>query len=92
MEYMYYIRTINNETISETGAVIVTTPGLRRYFTEINKLPIQDSLKMCGDMLNLVNVWKRVSAYPLTKVLLKFNENSKLFLASYFMRFKEEDI
>ena len=89
---MYYIRTVNKETISETGAINVTTPGLRRYFTEVNKMPITDPIGMCSDMVKLVKVWKKVSEYPQMKVLLKFNENTKLFLASYFFRFDEDNI
>ena len=92
MQYMYYIRTVNKETISETGAINVTTPGLRRYFTEVNKMPITDPIGMCSDMVKLVKVWKMVSEYPQMKVLLKFNENTKLFLASYFFRFDEDNI
>ena len=92
MQYMYYIRTVNKETISETGAINVTTPGLRRYFTEVNKMPITDPIGMCSDMVKLVKVWKKVSEYPQMKVLLKFNENTKLFLASYFFRFDEYNI
>lgn len=92
MQYMYYIRTINKETISETGATNVTTPGLRRYFTEINKGPITDPVGMCSDMIKLAQIWKKVSEYPQMKVLLKFNENTKLFLASYFFRFDEDDM
>jgi hypothetical protein len=92
MQYMYYIRTVNKETISETGAINVTTPGLRRYFTEINKMPITDPIGMCSDMVKLAKVWKKVSEYPQMKVLLKFNENTKLFLASYFFRFDEDNI
>ena len=92
MQHMYYIRTLNKETISETGAINVTTPGLRRYFTEINKKPINNPIDMCNQMINLVKIWRKVSEYPLTKVLLKFNENTKLFLASYFYRFSEEEI
>lgn len=92
MQYMYYIRTVNKETISETGAINVTTPGLRRYFTEVNKMPITDPIGMCSDMVKLVKVWKKVSEYPQIKVLLKFNENTKLFLASYFFRFDEDNI
>lgn len=57
MQYMYYIRTVNKETISETGAINVTTPGLRRYFTEINKMPITDPIGMCSDMVKLTKVW-----------------------------------
>lgn len=92
MQYMYYIRTVNKETISETGAINVTTPGLRRYFTEVNKMPITDPIGMCSDMVKLVKVWKKVSEYPQMKLLLKFNENTKLFLASYFFRFDEDNI
>lgn len=92
MQYMYYVRTVNKETISETGAINVTTPGLRRYFTEINKKPVSDPLGMCTDMIKLTKIWKKVSAYSQMKLLLKFNENTKLFLASYFYRFNEEDI
>ena len=92
MQYMYYIRTVNKETISETGAINVTTPGLRRYFTEVNKMSITDPIGMCSDMVKLVKVWKKVSEYPQMKVLLKFNENTKLFLASYFFRFDEDNI
>lgn len=89
---MYYIRTINKETISETGAINVTTPGLRRYFTEINKMPIADPIGMCSDMIRLAEIWKQISEYPQMKVLLKFNENTKLFLASYFFRCSEDKI
>lgn len=92
MQHMYYTRTKNKEIVSDTGSINVTTPGLRRYFTEINKQPISEPIVMCSDMLHLVKVWKKVSAYPLMKVLLKFNENTKLFLASYFHRFAEENI
>lgn len=92
MQYMYYVRTVNKETISETGAINVTTPGLRRYFTEINKKPVADPIGMCSDMIKLAKIWKKVSEYSQMKTLLKFNENTKLFLASYFFRFNEEDI
>lgn len=92
MQYMYYVRTINGETISNLGAINVTTPGLRRYFTEINRKPISNPIEMCTAMIELAKIWKKVSEYSQTKVLLQFNENSKLFLASYFFRFKEEDI
>lgn len=92
MQYMYFIRTIEKETISRTGTIDVTTPGLRRYFTEINKTPITKPIDMCNELIKLARIWKKVSEYPQMKVLLKFNENTKLFLASYFYRFTEEEI
>ena len=47
---------------------------------------------MCSDMIKLAKIWEKVSEYPQMKVLLKFNENTKLFLASYFFRFNDDDI
>ena len=92
MQYMYYLRTIGKETISDSGAVNLTTPGLRRYFTELNSNALQEPIEMCEKLLDLVNIWKQVSEFPLIRVLLKFNPNSKLFLASYFYRFKPEEV
>lgn len=85
MQYMYYVRTVNKETVSETGAINVTTPGLRRYFTEINKSPLCDPIKMCTELVETANVWKKVYEYPLMKILLKFNENTKLFWQVIFI-------
>lgn len=92
MQQMYYERTKNNETVTNTGSVTVTTPGLRRYFTEINKNFINNPLESCNNIINLAKIWNKISDYPIAKVLFKFNENFKLFLASYLYRFKEEDI
>ena len=92
LQYMYYIRTIRKETVSDSGSVNVTTPGVRRYFTELNKAPLNDPLKTVTELLKIANTWKTVAEYPSVKVLLKFNENSKLFLASYFFRFAQEEL
>ena len=90
MQYMYYKRTINRDTVTKTGSIDVTTPGLRRYFTELRPEELTNPTEMCSNMLRLVKIWKKVSDYTVVKVLLKFNENVKLFLASYFYRFTEE--
>ena len=92
MQQMYYTRAFNKETLSEGGSINVTTPGLRRYFTEINKDLIKHPVELTTGMINLAKIWKKVSEYPITQVLFKFNENTKLFLASYFYRFDEKDI
>lgn len=92
MQQMYYVRASKKETVSDTGSINVTTPGLRRYFTEINKDLLNHPIELCEGMINLSKIWIKVSSYPIVQVLLKFNENTKLFLASYFYRFKEEDI
>jgi len=97
MQQMYYTRAINKEIMSENGSVNVTTPGLRKYFTETNKDLLKQPIELTNGMINLAKIWTKVSEYPITQVLFKFNENSKLFLASYFYRFDaskitEEDI
>lgn len=92
MQQMYYERAINGEIVGESGSINVTTPGLRRYFTEINKSILDNPIELCCSMINLAKIWKKVAEYPVAQVLFKFNENSKLFLASYFYRFNECDI
>ena len=92
MQKMYYERALSKEIISEKGAVNVTTPGLRRYFTEINKDLLNHPIEICNALINLSKIWIKVSAYPIAQVLFKFNENAKLFLASYFSRFDEKDV
>ena len=92
MQQMYYTRTVKGETLSDTGSVNVTTPGLRRYYTEINKDILSNPIELCEGMINLIRIWKKVVRYPTMNVLLKFNDNAKLFLASYFFRFNEADV
>lgn len=92
MQQMYYERAVRKDIVTESGSVNVTTPGLRRYFTEINNELIKHPFELCNGMINLAKIWKKVSNYPIAQVLFKFNENTKLFLASYFYRFKEEEI
>ena len=89
MQYMYYERTRRGETMSDSGSLITTTPGLRRYFTDINKEAISAPLDFAHDVIRLANIWGQVyNNYPCVQVLLKFNENVKLFLASYLLRFE----
>lgn len=91
-QQMYYERAKNKEIVTESGSVNVTTPGVRRYFTEINKSLLNDPIALCEKMINLSKIWIKVSNYPVVQVLFKFNENSKLFLASYFHRFNENGV
>lgn len=92
MQQMYYYRAKDTENLTDTGSVNVTTPGLRRYFTEINKSLLDDPIDFCNKMVNLAKIWEKVSDYPIIKLLLKFNSNIKLFLASYFNRFESDKI
>ena len=91
-QQMYYERAIGKEVVSDTGAIIVTTPGLRRYFTEINKSLLNDPIALCRQLVNLSKVWIKTSEYPIVQTLLKFNKNVKHFLAGYFHRFDAKDV
>lgn len=94
MQQMYFERAKNknNEIVTATGSINVTTPGLRRYFTEDNKELLNDPIGLCNQMINIAKIWKKASAYPIIQVLLKFNDNAKLFLVSYFHRFDADII
>ena len=92
MQQMYYERAIGKEIITDTGSINVTTPGLRRYFTELNDSLLSDPVGLCNKMINLAKIWKKVSVFPIIQVLLKSNDNAKLFSASYFHRFKANEI
>lgn len=91
-QQMYFQRAVNHEIINSSGSIDVTVPGLRRYFTDINKEILNAPLELCRGMINLAKIWRRISSYPITQVLFKFNENTKLFLASYFYKFNESEI
>ena len=92
MQHMYYTRAIRGETVSDSRVVNVTTPGLRRYYTEINKDLLNSPVNLCKDMIRLAKIWKKISEYPCVQVLLKFNENAKLFLSSYLYRFDVDNV
>lgn len=105
LQYMYFLRTINGETITTSGGVDVTTPGVKSYFININSKFIKNSIiggynrtnpvnknPICfvDDLLFLAEIWPKVFELPLAKVLFKFNQNFKLFLASYLFRYRNQ--
>ena len=92
MQQMYFERAVDKLTLSNSDSVNVTTPGVRRYFKVLNKKSTKEPVKLCDDMLNLAKIWEIIYDYPVTQVIFKFNENFKLFLASYLHRFKSDDV
>ncbi len=95
-QYMYINRAINKEYVSikEDGkeSIDVTTPGLRRYYTDIKKELLQEPLKLCDNLKKIALIWDKIKDYSIIEVILKFNVNVKLYLASYLYRFNPEDI
>lgn len=95
-QFMYINRAINKEYISinkeGNESVDVTTPGLRRYYTDIRKELLNEPLKLCNNLTKITNLWNTVKDYPTVKLLLKCNENAKLFLSGYLYRYESTEI
>jgi hypothetical protein len=85
-QFMYINRALNNEYI-KGESVDVTTPGLRRYYTEIRKELLDKPLELCEKLMKIAQIWDKIKDFPIVKLLLKFNENVKLYLSGYLYRF-----
>ena len=90
-QFMYINRAQNKEYV-KNESVDVTTPGLRRYYTDIQKILLQNPIELCNNLMKIVQIWDKIKEYPIVKLILKFNENVKLFLISYLYRFDIIDI
>lgn len=91
MQYMYILRASSKEYLSN-GSIDVTVPGLRRYFTDLNKELLKSPFDFCSELLVIEKKWEIVKDYPLVKLLLKFNDNVKLYMAGYLYRFEIPEI
>jgi len=91
MQFMYISRSFKKEYL-KNDSIDVTVPGLRRYFTEINKDLLNKPFELCDELMKITKKWEVVKDYPIVKLLLKFNENSKLYLSGYLYRFEPEEI
>lgn len=65
----------------------VATPGIRRYYTIEHPELLNDPVALCESFEKILNIWNRIKDYPVIKLLLKFNENFKMFLVAYLYRF-----
>lgn len=90
-QFMYINRAINKEYVKD-ASVDVTTPGLRRYYTDIKKELLSKPLVLCNNLAKIAKIWDEIKDYPVVKLLLKCNENAKLYLSSYLYRFETIDI
>lgn len=92
-QFMYMNRARNNQyKLNE-----VTTPGVRKYYTLDHSELLDEPMSLCAAFEKILDIWNKIKDYPVVKLLLKFNENFKLFLISYLFRFDvdvltEEDV
>ena len=89
-QYMYYRR-------AKKGISDVKMERLRNYYLESDNEILQNPIKTCEDLLEISQIWEKVSFYPSVQVLSKLNENAKTFLGNYLFRiglnnFNEETI
>lgn len=87
-QFMYINR--SKEHQYEEGQL--TTPGVRKYYTVLYPKLLEDPIDLCNKFSKILRIWNKIQEYPITKLLLKFNENFKLFLISYLFRMSEEEI
>ena len=89
---MYINRSQSKEYISEKGSINVTTPGVRRYYTETNSELLQSPLKLTAQLLKVAKIWYQIKDYSIMKLCSKFNENLNLYLISYLFRYEVDEI
>lgn len=82
---MYILRATNED-------YNVTTPGLRNYYTVLNKDILKDPWDLCDKLKKIAEIWDKIKDYPIIKLLLKFNDNAKIYLMSYINRFEPEKL
>lgn len=87
-QFMYINRTRNKEY--KVGEV--TVPGVRKYYTVEQAKLLKKPVELCAEFKKILNIWDKIKDYPVVKLLLKFNENFKLFFISHLMRFEVKDI
>lgn len=85
-QQLMYIKRAESNEYMKGGTPDVSTPGLRRYYTEQKADLLKDPLGLCSNLENLVQAWDFAKDIPVVRLLLKFNENAKLFFVSYLNR------
>jgi hypothetical protein len=70
----------------------LTTPGVRKYYTVLYPELLEKPSVICTNFNRILQIWNDIQGYPIVKLLLKFNENFKLFLISYLFRVPADQI
>lgn len=93
-QFMYIWRADKKVYINEGNQPDVTTPGLRRFYTSdvISKALLRTPIDLCNNFEKIVKIWCIIKDYPFVKLMLKFNENIKIYLIMYLFRFEESEI
>ena len=91
-QYMYIRRAEDKVYVREGSQPDVTTPGIRRYYTVDCRDLLREPLELCMRFRRIADAWDAVREFPVVKLLLKFNENAKLYLIAYLNRFSTSEL
>lgn len=91
-QYMYIRRAEDKVYVREGSQPDVTTPGIRRYYTVDRRDLLREPLELCRRFRRIADAWDAVREFPVVKLLLKFNENAKLYLIAYLNRFSTSEL
>jgi uncharacterized protein with ParB-like and HNH nuclease domain len=87
-QFMY----INRSKEKQYSEGELTTPGVRKYYTQLYPELLETPHILCDNFSHILQIWEKIHNYPIIKLILKFNENSKIFLISYLFRVPVEQI
>ena len=70
----------------------LNTPGVRKYYTVLYPSLLKNPIELCEKFNRILKIWNTIEEYPITKLLLKFNENVKLFLIPYLFSIPDDEM
>lgn len=81
---------------AKNGEAGLTIQSLRNYYTvrhkDCNPELLDNPVKLCEQLEKLASIWDSIQDIPIIKLLLRFNDNEKLFLISYLDRFELDSV
>ncbi len=83
-QLMYHDRAKESVKASDKKKTELRTPGVKDYFVNIRKTFIQNPDSFSKNLLKLEQIWENLLELPIVRLLIKINNNSHLFIASYF--------
>lgn len=87
-QFMY----INRSKERQYSEGELTTPGVRKYYTVLYPELLGTPDTLCDKFSKILRIWDKIQSYSIVKLMMKFNENFKLFLISYLFRVPEDEI
>lgn len=87
-QFMY----INRSKERQYSEGELTTPGVRKYYTVLYPELLETPDALCDKFSKILHIWDKIQSYSIVKLMMKFNENFKLFLISYLFRIPENEI